>query len=626
MLDAEELRSRLVDYLRAIGSQPQQKGDKWKALCPLHADTHPSLSVKERGGVPVWYCQPCKEGGDIFKLHQKRTGASGFPAQVAGVAEVLGVSANGARPKKEAAPKKPASPPAKVLAERVHEYHDAGGKLLFEVVVQSLDNGKKRAWQRRPDGRGGRVNGLGDTPRPLPLFRLPELLASEGVVWVPEGERDADNLRADGSIATCGAMGAGAWSLCAQEPLRDRDVIVCPDNDKAGREHAEQVARSLAGVARSVRVVDWAAVWDSMPDKGDVSDALEDGNTLEDIEAVAVDWQPGETTPSGGAVFQWDIKPASELWTDDHNEIERMSAPILVNHLLRQAETLLLVGGSKTWKTWITIGLAVSVDAGKAFLGTFSTTRAKCLYLNYELKDETFRKRLCMIAGSCPVSLDVQSFRGKDKPTLAQLEDLILAQGYEVVFIDPLYKTGWLQHENDNMLLAQDFEKIQRVVVATGASFVVDDHTAKGGGKDKDIQDAARGGSVKGGDVDNILQLVPYDGEEPGLITVKAIARDFAPQENTVVRVKFDDHRLSFEPTDLKADPLAADRAGQKILEVLGEYEPGASVADLVARLKFGENTIRTACNRLAEEDKLIRFPDPKHSQRALHRLPDLVP
>jgi len=189
--------------------------------------------------------------------------------------------------------------PWKKPIERIHDYRDKDGNILFQVVIHGRDDqGKKDCCQRQPDKSKahGWAWSLKGIPKPLPLFHLPELLASDpdGAVWIVEGEKDADIVATRGRVATCNSGGAGKWNHTDQEPLRNRRVIISPDNDPVGRRHAEQVARSLSGVARSISVVDWPKVWPTMPEKADIGDAIEDGSTLDDIEAVAVPWTPQE--------------------------------------------------------------------------------------------------------------------------------------------------------------------------------------------------------------------------------------------------------------------------------------------------------------------------------------------
>ena len=81
-------------------------------------------------------------------------------------------------------------------------------------------------------------------------------------------------------------MGCGKWSGEFNEHLRGADVVLVGDNDKAGRDHVEQVAASLAGIAKQVRVIDLAATWPECPDKGDISNWIEAGGTTDKLKAA----------------------------------------------------------------------------------------------------------------------------------------------------------------------------------------------------------------------------------------------------------------------------------------------------------------------------------------------------
>ncbi|MGQ0849829.1 MAG: hypothetical protein ACT4OP_12095 [Actinomycetota bacterium] len=45
------------------------------------------------------------------------------------------------------------------------------------------------------------------------LYRLPEVLAVSGTIYVGEGEKDADRLASLGLIATTNPMGAGSGGM-----------------------------------------------------------------------------------------------------------------------------------------------------------------------------------------------------------------------------------------------------------------------------------------------------------------------------------------------------------------------------------------------------------------------------
>jgi Protein of unknown function (DUF3631) len=177
----------------------------------------------------------------------------------------------------------------KIVVE--YSYTDAGGKLLYQVVRLE----PKDFRQRKPDGAGGwtwSVKGVRQVPYRLPA--LVEAIKLGQPVLVVEGEKDTDNLHALGVVATCNAGGAGKWPKALNEHFRGADVVLVPDNDKAGYDHINVVAKALTGIALRVRVL----MLPELPDKGDVSDWLAAGGTADNLQALtetALDWINSET-------------------------------------------------------------------------------------------------------------------------------------------------------------------------------------------------------------------------------------------------------------------------------------------------------------------------------------------
>jgi Protein of unknown function (DUF3631) len=137
-------------------------------------------------------------------------------------------------------------------------------------------------------------------------YRLPELLAAPlaAPVYICEGEKDVDNLSKIGFTATCNSEGADPgtgkkWAPELSTYFTDRNVYILPDNDELGRKHAQFVARSLAPVAASVRVVKLPG----LPNKGDVSDWLvndSSGARLVKECARAPLWEPSAESKDAG--------------------------------------------------------------------------------------------------------------------------------------------------------------------------------------------------------------------------------------------------------------------------------------------------------------------------------------
>jgi hypothetical protein len=202
-----------------------------------------------------------------------------------------------------------------------YDYFDEAGCRLYQVVRYDPKGfsirrhlGNDWAWglaggfyRRRAGGNWSPLKD-GETPdprdrelalvRPI-LYRLPELArAGPGqVVYIAEGEKDVDNLHALGLVATTNPSGAGKWRKEYAGCLRDRRVVILPDNDDKGRAHAEEVAASLKGMAASVKVL----ALPGLPDSGDVSHWLTQGGTADKLTGLA------EAAPEwGGSPPPWE--------------------------------------------------------------------------------------------------------------------------------------------------------------------------------------------------------------------------------------------------------------------------------------------------------------------------------
>lgn len=221
-----------------------------------------ATGIQARGEAHQWLVQNGYIGGDAPDIPTER--------------EVMQVMKSCLAP--ASAPGTPAPKPRKASTNIVatYDYRDESGELLMQVVRME----PKTFRQRRPEptARDGWAWSVKDV-RVVP-YRLPELLAApEAVVYLVEGEKDADRLASLGLVATTNAGGAGKWTQSHSQFLRGRSVVILPDNDEPGRAHAQKVMKTLRGIAADVRT----ATLPGLPEKGDVSDLLEAGTTLDDL-------------------------------------------------------------------------------------------------------------------------------------------------------------------------------------------------------------------------------------------------------------------------------------------------------------------------------------------------------
>lgn len=242
--------SRLVEVL-AQCPDARQSPDGWRASCPVHGgESGSSLHLWDDDGDVRVHCF----GGCDFREVRAYFGLEG-------------------------------SPPHRMLRphQREYRYQDAKGRHTFSVIAHREPGQPKAFRQCRPDPLGGQIlwnmHGVERV-----LYHLPQLLNAplETLVYVVEGEKDVENLEALGYVATTNPGGAKKWLPQYTASLQGRRVVVLPDNDKPGEEHAQMVAHALSGVAAHVSILDLPG----LKRGGDVSDWLAAGGTKDLLDTL----------------------------------------------------------------------------------------------------------------------------------------------------------------------------------------------------------------------------------------------------------------------------------------------------------------------------------------------------
>lgn len=434
-------------------------------------------------------------------------------------------------------------PPRDRRPVATYAYSDENGELLFEVVRFE----PKDFRQRRPDGRGGFVWNLKGV-RLVP-YRLPDLiedLAQDRTVFLVEGEKDVDRLRSLGIPASCNPAGAGKWRDEFSGVFKNADVVILPDNDDAGREHADKVARSLAGNASRVRVVELP----NLPRKGDVSDWLKAGGTVEALHEL-VDQSP-----------VWRPKAATRLpvvWYGDEDAAPPLSW--LVKGLLVDGGLSAIYGPPGTSKTFVALDLALHVAHGRDWFGR-RVTPAAVVYVSGEgasgmlLRMKAWRQEKGdgTRAPFALVPLSVNLF--DDETGAETLIDDVKAHAaaldvpLRLVVLDTLSRmigSGDEDKARDINVVVQRAEKIQR---ETGAHVLIVHHS----GKDRDR--GMRGSNALLGAADAVVEISRH--EESGIC------------EGKIVKVKDGSADVPLKYT-LRQSVLGSDEDGEDITSCVVE-------------------------------------------------------
>jgi putative DNA primase/helicase len=220
----------------------------------------------------VYHCRACDVGGNVYRLIRDRGGIAPGQEHAWLVEHGLATGTDWANPTAR------------------YTYRDAAGEVVYEVARWT----PKRFAQRvaNPKAKDGWNYGKGvlDGVERVP-YLLPELLAACGrgdTVYIVEGEKDADRLRLLGLTATTNAQGAKwrwpiGWASYFTGASR---VVVIADADKAGAEAAQWRAGIAARAVRDTRVI---LRLPRVGDKGDVSDFINAGGTVEELAAIVAD-------------------------------------------------------------------------------------------------------------------------------------------------------------------------------------------------------------------------------------------------------------------------------------------------------------------------------------------------
>lgn len=271
---------QLLDRLRGV----KARGQGWRAVCPAHDDTRPSLDVDLAHDGKVLLCcrsAGCKPADIVRSVGLALTDL--FPAEEG--------RRRAASTRPSATPKIPVfTSAAEAVASLEHRhgrrsatwtYHSTAGDPVGLVVRWNLTDGRKdiRPLALHPDGWR-----VGAMPEPRPLYQLPAIAAAD-LVLVVEGEPAADAGRELGFTTTTSPGGASSAAKADWGPIAGKTVWVLPDHDEPGRKYAATVCAALERLTPvpAVKVIHLPG----LPDAGDLVDWVASGGTREELLRIA---------------------------------------------------------------------------------------------------------------------------------------------------------------------------------------------------------------------------------------------------------------------------------------------------------------------------------------------------
>ncbi|MBF0553737.1 MAG: DUF927 domain-containing protein [Nitrospirae bacterium] len=239
------------------GDLEKISNNSYRTHCPEpeHPDENPSCDIDLEKGV--YYCHICKKGGSLEKYVRlmnfiDETDDKAFD-------DFVGLQS-----------KTKEKPQSTYIATYI--YHDESGKpahIVDKYLLKYSDGETKKTFPQSHYGPDGRI--IKDMKGvKLYLYNLPAVMSSSSAIIV-EGEKDCETLKRFGYVSTTNVGGAGKWLPEYNEYLKDKEIILVPDNDTVGYMHANTVAASLWDVNKQLKIVKLIAHYPELPNKADIT-------------------------------------------------------------------------------------------------------------------------------------------------------------------------------------------------------------------------------------------------------------------------------------------------------------------------------------------------------------------
>lgn len=459
---------KVIAAMESLGPITRRRGEVI-GVCPAHEDHHPSLRVREgRDGHVLFHCDPCG------------------PGKFAEIIDGLGLTPDDVLPERERMDR------PQVVA--TYTYTDRDGEPVHRKLRYEPGwAGQKKSFaQEHWDGRAWQ-RGLPTERQHRYLYNFPAVLqavAANEMVWIVEGEKDADAHIARGNVATTTTNGGReGWDTNYSHLFRGATVTVVADADEVGRDRARRIHEALSrvGVDASVRIVEAAHGKDSF-------DHFAAGGTSEDFLV---------TKP-------FPRRPPRDTWTlGEYLTRPRISVPYVVSNLLKRRERMMVIGAEGEGKSLFIRQLAVATAAGIGVFSGANTDPMKVLLIDAENEHEDviasyehlvgLTVRLGRQVNPDNLVITEASQRGGTKINTpagrAWLTERVEAHQPDLLCVGPLYKVVAGTLINDEVCLGV-VDTLDSVRDVCGSAIVVEHHPPLRQAGDQSREIRAFGSSV----------------------------------------------------------------------------------------------------------------------------------
>ncbi len=243
---------KINELLNLLKNVKETGDNKYIACCPAHDDKNPSLAImlsKDGKRIILKCFAGCSESDVLNNLGLKKSDL------------YINSDTNQDKPT--------------VIEKHQYKYTDEDGNLMYTKTRLDYSNKTKSFYFEQPNG----TKGLKGVQRVL--YNLASFKDASTIYFV-EGEKCADALISRGKVATTLYNGAKSqWYKHYDKYFIDKEVIIIPDNDDAGKQYANRVNNKIIN-SKIINLPD-------LPPKGDIYDWLNSGHSVDELDSLPME-------------------------------------------------------------------------------------------------------------------------------------------------------------------------------------------------------------------------------------------------------------------------------------------------------------------------------------------------
>ena len=569
-MQAEQIAKSLGNAKRANG--------QWVASCPVpshgkgNGDKNPSLSIHiGDDGKPLFHCHGGCSQEEVFNTIKDMRLLPELEERPDPLANI--------------------KPLPKVEFQQEWQYQDEDRVTVFvKHRLKVGDTGKTyRLYKVDPSGK--RYPTLGDA-RIVP-YKLPELLDAKTagrIIYLAEGEKAVDALTSLGVVATTAHSGSGHWPEAITEYFAGANVVILPDNDAPGWGYARKAAEAILPIAKALKVVDLglqgqgddayefieagggraelAALVKAAPKINSVDDvtmperlqAIQPNAPIDvpppQVEDIAKEFAPDPPKEADKP------KPTKTIKIESWDTIQDEPVEWLIEGVIPKRSFTALYGPPGSFKSFIALDIAEAIATGRTWMGREVKQTGAVLYLAGEgFGGIGARIKACKLhhqtQDGAPIyivrhQLNLRSSAEDFNALMIAVVQLVEQTGLEfsLAIVDTLARAFGGGNENSSEDMGAFITAMGKVQEFLNCALMVLHHSGK------DAAKGLRGHSSLLGAVDTELELLRFDEQMKGILTISK-QKDGA-----------DNERFGFEMVEVEIRPAG-----------LGLSEPVVSLA-----------------------------------------------